>query len=103
MLLWVIPNPVQPVFSFEEHVFNQECPKLLFIGRTPNKNLDRIITAISDISCHLSIIGKPTNEQVKRMKDTGISFTVESELSGKDVADRYLKSDIILFPSIYGA
>jgi len=97
----VIPNPVSSHVYYSERVFNSNCPKILFIGSTPNKNLDRVIDSLKGISCCLHIIGKPTAEQMTKMQLAGIKYVVESGLSDNELADRYAAADIVLFPSLY--
>ena len=48
----VIPNPVNAQIYYREKEFNAGNPMLFFIGSTPNKNLDRIINALSGITLH---------------------------------------------------
>jgi glycosyltransferase involved in cell wall biosynthesis len=97
----VIPNPVAEHIHYENNVFNSKKPVLLFLGSTANKNLDRVIPAIKDISCHLHIVGKPTDVQMEALKKEGISHAVEYGLTDTELANRYTMADIILFPSLY--
>jgi glycosyltransferase involved in cell wall biosynthesis len=99
--LKIIPNPVQSVFSYSEKIFNEQCPRILFLGKTPNKNLDRVILALEGIPCLLNIVGVPTKEQVRAMDENNINYIIESGLSDFEVARRYEQCDIMLFPSVY--
>jgi glycosyltransferase involved in cell wall biosynthesis len=97
----VIPNPVNEYIYFREKEFNSINPVLLFIGSTPNKNLDRIIQAISGISCVLEIVGRIPEEHLLLLKKYGINYRQLANLSDSEMADHYAASDIVLFASLY--
>jgi glycosyltransferase involved in cell wall biosynthesis len=97
----VIPNPVNTDIYYLEKDFNTACPVLLFIGSTPNKNLDRVIAALSGISCKLEIVGKIPDEQLLLLKKYNIRYTQFSGLSEAEMADRYAACDFVIFPSLY--
>lgn len=97
----VIPNPVNEQIYFQEKEFNSANPVLLFIGSTPNKNLDRIIQAISGIPCVLEIVGRIPEEHLSLLKKYEINYRQLTNLSDSEMADRYALSDIILFASLY--
>ncbi len=97
----VIPNPVDKHIYFREKEFNIADPVLLFIGSTPNKNLDRIIEAVAGISCTLEIVGRIPEEHLLLLKKYHIRFRQYINLSEEDMADRYAACDIIIFASLY--
>jgi glycosyltransferase involved in cell wall biosynthesis len=97
----VIPNPVNAAIYNREKEFNTTNPTLLFIGSTPNKNLDRIVEAIAGIPCTLEIVGHITDEQQVLLKKYDISFRQLTSLSEPEMADRYAACDMIMFPSLY--
>jgi glycosyltransferase involved in cell wall biosynthesis len=97
----LIPNPVGKHFYYSENNTDWIKPKLLFIGSTPNKNLERVIDAITDISCHLIIVGIISEEQKSILNKKNISFEQVSGLSEPALADMYAQCDIVLFPSTY--
>jgi glycosyltransferase involved in cell wall biosynthesis len=97
----VIPNPVNAAIYHREKEFNTANPTLLFIGSTPNKNLDRIIEAIAGIPCTLEIVGFIPDEQQALLKKYDISFRQLTSLSETEMAERYANSDMIMFPSLY--
>ncbi len=97
----VIPDPVNDHFYFREKEFHTTDPVLLFIGSTPNKNLDRIIESISTIPCTLDIVGRIPEDHLLLLKKNGIRFRQYMELSETEMADRYAASDIVMFPSLY--
>ena len=97
----VIPNPVKNCFVAKHKSFNVDRPRILFLGKTPNKNLDRVIVALRGVSCVLNIVGKPSNEQLALLKSYEIEVIIESFLTEKELAERYVLADIVLFPSYY--
>jgi glycosyltransferase involved in cell wall biosynthesis len=97
----VIPNPVNENIYYREKIFNVSSPTLLFIGSTPNKNLDRIIQAIAGIPCTLEIVGRIPEEHLLLLEKFAIHFKQFTELSESELADRYASSDVIIFPSLY--
>ena len=97
----VIPNPVNEHIYFRTREFNTANPTLLFIGSTPNKNLDRIIQAIAGISCTLEIVCRIPEEQLLLLKNYRINYRQLMNLSESEMADCYAASDIIIFPSLY--
>ena len=81
--------------------FNRISPVILFIGSTPNKNLDRIIEALSGIGCLLDIVGKINERQEGQLKSLNITYRVSSQISESELAEKYANCDLVLFPSTY--
>lgn len=97
----VIPNPVPPEFRFVEKPFDQADPVVLFIGTTPNKNLERSIPALRGLNIRLYILGSPSSAQQQLMQDHQIRFTSFEGLTDQQVAELYQTADIVLYPSLY--
>jgi glycosyltransferase involved in cell wall biosynthesis len=97
----VIPNPVNDGIRFEKKTFNAIKPIILFIGTTCNKNLERVIPALEDISCHLRILGRPTTGQDQLLFKYRLDFSFVSNISESELADQYVETDIVLFPSTF--
>jgi glycosyltransferase involved in cell wall biosynthesis len=97
----VIGNPLDERFEMQPYVFNKSCPLILFIGITPNKNLFRVIEALEGIACRLHIIGKIPEAEKEQLQKKGIDFRESYELSDEEIIDAYIKSDMILFPSLF--
>jgi glycosyltransferase involved in cell wall biosynthesis len=97
----VIPDPLDERFSHQPYTFNKDCPIILFVGITPNKNLFRVIKALEGIQCLLHILGKipqPEREQLERSK---ISYKESYKLSDEELVQAYVNADIVLFPSLF--
>ncbi|GAC1450943.1 MAG: hypothetical protein NVSMB7_13360 [Chitinophagaceae bacterium] len=97
----VIPNMAGKAVNYTARPFNVSKPTLLFIGSTPNKNLERTITAIKDLDCLLDIIGKVPPETELLLKQYNINFQQASALDDQQLADKYTSADIVLFPSLF--
>lgn len=97
----VIPNPVDENIYFSNKEFQAACPVLLFVGTTPNKNLDRVVSAIKDIPCILDIIGKIPAAHKLLLEQNGIRYTESFSISSSELADKYAKCDIVLFPTTF--
>jgi len=97
----VIPNPVNAHIYYRAQQFHADSPALLFIGSTPNKNLDRIIPALAGIPCTLEIVGRIPQEHLLLLQKYHIRFRQFRELSENEMADRYAACDMVIFPSLY--
>lgn len=97
----VIPNPVNSQIFYREREFDVLNPVLLFIGSTPNKNLDRIIEALHGLTCTLRILGRIPEAHMLLLKKFDIHFTQVLNLSETEMAECYSTADIVIFPSLY--
>lgn len=99
--VFVIPNPVDDRYTLQPKEFNKEEPKILVVGTRKNKNLERIIEAVKEISCILDIIGRLSEKQIKLLKHYNISYINSFNISNKNVIEKYKECDIVCFPSTY--
>jgi glycosyltransferase involved in cell wall biosynthesis len=97
----VIPNPLDQRISISKKEFNSYCPNILFIGSTPNKNLARVIEALKGINCILDIVGKVDAGLQQVMNDNKIQFRLCAGLTDEQLINKYIESDLVLFPSTY--
>jgi glycosyltransferase involved in cell wall biosynthesis len=97
----VIPNFVDPAFSETPLAFKADCPTVLFIGTTPNKNLQKFATAIEGIPLHLDIVGRLSDEQIRSLAERNIQYSQSSGLSKAELLAKYKACDIVAFPSTY--
>jgi len=96
-----IPNFVDPVFTASPYAFNPDCPRILFIGTTPNKNLVRFAGAIKGMPLLLDIVGKLDEQQTAALRDAGIRYEISSGLSQQQLIEKYQVCDLLAFPSVY--
>ena len=96
-----IHNPVSPIFLQVPYNFNKTCPRILHIGTAWNKNTERVIRALQNITCKLIIIGEATDPILYTLKDAGSDYELYSHLSNEELYRQYQLADIISFPSIF--
>lgn len=97
----VIYNPLDTIFTFKKKNFNINCPVILHIGTSPNKNLERVIDALKGVDCDLHIVGRKSEKYERLLKEGGFRYTYRSNLSDKDILHEYEQADIVSFPSLY--
>ena len=97
----VIYNPIDPIFKACPKEFNKAKPIVLHIGTGWNKNLERTVEALSNISCHLRIVGKLNTEQLACLQNNKVEYSNVVDLTDEDIKDEYINCDIVNFPSLY--
>jgi glycosyltransferase involved in cell wall biosynthesis len=96
----VIRNPLSPGFEPSPPPCNPR-PVLLQVGTGPNKNLSRVIAAISDLQVHLRIVGSVTGEQHEELVKRGIDFSAVSMIDDQEMKEEYAACDVVVFASTY--
>lgn len=96
-----IHNAVGREFIQSQKTFNSDKPIILHVGTKTNKNLDRSIEALKNITCLLRIIGNVKETQKKRMEELGIEYSIDCNLTDEQLKKEYDWADIINFPSLY--
>lgn len=97
----VISNFVDPDFTEKVPGSDWVRPRILFIGTTPNKNLDRLIEAVSSMPVVLDIVGELSSIQIATLKKGSISYENASKLSKGELIRKYEQCDLLAFPSTY--
>lgn len=97
----IIYNPVNPSFVFCFKNINKDKPIILHLGTKPNKNLSRVIEAVSTIPCTLHIIGIVSEELLKKIDDYGVNAKIDSNVSDAEIIQAYRECDVVCFPSLY--
>lgn len=95
----VISNPLSLPLQKKTKKFNKECPTILQIGSGWHKNLEGLLESIKDIKCHVEIVGQPEKENMKRLKNYGINYTISHHISVQELIHKYEESDILYFVS----
>ena len=95
----VIPNPLSLPLQKKTKKFNKDCPTILQIGSGWHKNLEGLLESIKDIKCHVEIVGQPEEENMKRLKNYGINYTISHHISVQELIHKYEESDILYFVS----
>jgi glycosyltransferase involved in cell wall biosynthesis len=97
----VIPDPVKPVFRFVKKETINEKLRVLMLGTGKHKNLDGLIEASKGINVHLDIVGWPAPDEIARLKEYNIDYTVYNNLSDEEVFERYVACDVLFIASHY--
>lgn len=97
----IIPNPVDPSFTYSPKEFNAKKPIILHIGTLERKNLKRTIEALDGISCHLRIIGELKEQTKDLLKQHQIEYSNRMNLTHEEIVTEYKNADIINFPSLF--
>lgn len=92
-----LPEGFEPVFKS----FNSECPVILHVGNSPNKNLNNLIAALNGINCELWIVGSLTDENILNLRNNKVSYQNYVGLNDAELIELYKKCDIVSFISLY--
>ena len=96
----VIPVCIAAEFKRVEKSFNKQRPRILQVGVTPNKNLERLVQALENISCTLVIIGNVPQHVVDLAKEKGVELEMfDRPLGLTEVVEEYNKADVITLVS----
>lgn len=87
------------LFKYNEHTFNTECPTILQIGTKANKNIPRLLNALSSIRCKLLILGRLNDSIIKSLNEYQIDYENFCNLELNEVYSLYVRSDIVAFIS----
>lgn len=97
----VVHNCISPAIKFYEPTFNHQKPNILHIGTAHNKNLERLIEAVSGLSVKLTILGHLRDHHKHLLKLHKIDFENYFNLPYEHVILRYKEADIVSFASLY--
>lgn len=101
-IIHVIPDPTPNEFVPWPKAFQKEVPVILQVGtKEHNKNICRVAEALSGIPCRLDIIGRLTKRQRDALEGSRISFMEHSNLSDRQVVEKYRECDLVVFVSTY--
>lgn len=96
----VVHCPVSPGFRPSPPP-GRDRPVVLQVGTSPNKNLPRVLTALSGLPIHLRIIGGLDDSQLDDLAKSMIDFSQVQGISDDGLILEYMNSDIVLFASTY--
>ncbi|MEN6449991.1 MAG: glycosyltransferase family 1 protein [Thermoguttaceae bacterium] len=97
----VIYDPCPQIFQPSPKPFNQENPIILQVGTGANKNLPRVAEALRGIPCHLRIIGKLNEDQIRALGACGMRYSSDANLSAEEMLVEYRRCDMVVFVSTY--
>lgn len=97
----VIHCPVSAEFQPSPLQWNSLRPRILQIGTTPNKNIERVAGALAGIPCCLVVVGPLTQTQAAMLLQHGIEYENLVGLSRSALVEQYARADMLLFVSTY--
>lgn len=97
----VIPNAVDPSFTYTPKEFNEATPNILLIGTNWNKNVESTIKALNGINCQVTIIGNLNISQKKALELNNIKYVNKSNLTDEEIKTEYKNCDIVSFCSLF--
>jgi glycosyltransferase involved in cell wall biosynthesis len=97
----VVYVPISDAFVASPKQFNKVEPTILQIGTKPNKNVHRLVKALTGIKCRLEIIGDVDETLERELKQANISYKASKNISSEEVLEKYKAADILSFVSTY--
>jgi glycosyltransferase involved in cell wall biosynthesis len=97
----VVPVAVDKMYQAFPKPFNAEKPVILQVGTGENKNLLRLIEAVASIPCHLSIVGKLSDQQKAALEQHNLEYSNAYNLSAEEILARYQHCDLLAFVSTF--
>lgn len=97
----VIPVSVPSVYHAVPKAFNAECPVILQVGSSVNKNRERLIEALAGIPCKLELVGTVSESQLRLLEQHGVRYEAFVGLTNEQMLERYVGCDIVAFPSTF--
>lgn len=97
----VVPSCVSPAFVATFKPFDSEKPIILQVGTSENKNLLRLIQALSGLPCHLVVVGKLSNKQVEALETHQVEYDARANLTLEELVRAYQECDLVTFVSTY--
>jgi glycosyltransferase involved in cell wall biosynthesis len=90
----VIENPLL-IASSPKQAFSETDPIVLQVGTAPNKNVERLIEAVSGLPCRLHIVGKLSVHEERRIRELNISLIHDETLDDAGIEKAYRDADIV--------
>lgn len=98
----VIPNGINAAFQPDETPPTfPDRPTVLHIGEKPNKNLERVIAALSGLPIRLRILGSPTEAQRSLLEQAELEYSISGRLTDDQIVSEYRNADMVCFPSLF--
>ena len=97
----VIYNNVSEEFRPAVQPFHTSTPRLLHVGTSANKNLERLAAALEGVDCELVIIGQLSDFQRNVLEQHRIRYENYVRLSREALVEQYQRCDMVVFASTY--
>lgn len=100
-LIRVIPVTVDAGFTSAPQPFNTQRPNVLQIGTSENKNLARVVEALTPLKASLTVVGKLSDEQTHLLERSGLSYTNYYNIPQAELIGLYHNCDVLSFVSTF--
>lgn len=97
----VIYDPVGSIFECAPAKSINIPPKILQVGSSVNKNLERLIEAVKGLDVQLLLLNKLSNHWKEKLVENKINYIQYQGLSDEKVLALYKETDIVFFASTY--
>ena len=97
----VIPVAVSKAYRYQPKPEISERPRILQVGTSINKNLERLAEAIKGLECTLVIVGLLGDVQRRHLDVLEINYENHVGLSTGELTKEYEKCDLLAFASLY--
>ena len=87
-------------FNYIEKTFSKNKPRILQVGTSSYKNIERVIQALNEIPCIFVLIGNLTDEQKKLLSENNVEYENYFNLDEMKLFEEYKKADMVTFISI---
>lgn len=96
----VIPNCINSSFTPAPKPW-PDRPTVLMVGTRPQKNIERMVAALSGLPVKVFVIGTLTPEQMEAFTASNVPFTASGILGDAEVVCAYRDCDLLAFASLY--
>jgi glycosyltransferase involved in cell wall biosynthesis len=96
----VIENCHSAIFKRAKKSFAAECPVILQVGTSPNKNVSRLVEALKGLRCRLVLIGRIDDELEQKLAECGVLYENHAELTHEELNEQYVNCDVVSFVSL---
>lgn len=97
----VVPVAVPSLYRAFPKAFDAECPTILHIGTSPNKNLPRLLEALRGLRCRLVVVGRLNDSHRRMLAELEIDHRNEFQVSNERMLELYQGCDLVAFASTF--
>ena len=100
MHIEVIENCHSAIFKRATKPFSAECPVILQVGTSPDKNVSRLVEALKGLHCRLVLIGRIDAELKQKLAECGVVYENHAGITHEELNRQYVKCDVVSFVSL---
>ena len=97
----VIPDCIPPQYLPTPKAFTKTNPKILLIGTKSNKNLNRVLKALSKVKCDITLIGNLSEATIELIEKYDLRLENKFSISEQEMLQAYIDCDMLVFASTY--